>query len=119
MREEHLAELAIADVGKRRGENADDSRAVCRRGEHGGLRKEEIAEQDDGTGRKHAVERWTSAAQAGAIDGVVVNQRRRVEELDPGAGGDQGVSVISKGAAGKEQDQRSQPLATSADEIRG
>jgi hypothetical protein len=57
MSEEHLTELAVANIGKRRREDADDSRAIRGRREHGRLGKKEIAEEDDGTGWENAVER--------------------------------------------------------------
>jgi hypothetical protein len=57
MSEEHFTELAVANIGKRRREDADDSRTIRGRREHGRLGEKEIAEEDDGTGWENAVER--------------------------------------------------------------
>jgi hypothetical protein len=116
MGEEHFAELTVANIRKRRREYADDSRAICGRREYRRLGEEEIAEEDDGTGRENAVERRTPPPHIGSIDGVVVNQRSGMEKLDPRTSGYQVFLIIPVGATGKEQNQGSQPLPARTDQ---
>jgi hypothetical protein len=74
MGEEHLAELTVANIGKRRREYADNPRAIRGRREHRRLGEQEISQEDHGPRRKHAVERRTPSPQTCTIDGVVMNQ---------------------------------------------
>ena len=47
---EHLAQLTVADVAERRGEDGDDADAPGGGGQHRGLGEEVVADQDDGAG---------------------------------------------------------------------
>src|SRR5215208_1492887 len=103
MGDEHLAELPIANIGKCRCEYADDPRAIRRRRQHRRLREKEIAQKDHRTGWENAIERRTPPPHPRTIDGVVVNERSCMEQLNSCAGGYQPVSIIPIRAPGEEQ----------------
>jgi hypothetical protein len=115
---EHLAQLAVADLAESGGEDRDDAGVLGGGGEHRRAGEEEVAEEDDGARAEDGVEGWFATAEGGAVDRVVVHERGGVEQFDAGGGGDQRFEVIGVGAARQEEEERAQPLAAGANEIK-
>ena len=61
----------------------------------------------------------STAAQRGAVDHVIVQKRRRMDELDEGGGLDVGIALVLAGSGRKQHQKRTQPLAAPGDDVLG
>jgi hypothetical protein len=63
------------------------------------------------------IRRGPSAARIRAVDYIVMNQRRAVNQFDYGAQVHRGSAVIARVSGGEQQKRGTQALASSADQI--
>ncbi len=82
------------------------------------MSKKKIPKKNHCSRREHAVQRWAASAHAGAVDRVVVHQRRGVKQLDTRRSGYKVVSIIAVGASGEEQDEWPKSFSTRTHEIK-
>ena len=103
-----LERLAAGQPQRRVGERRDRLRVAGRRQLCEGAREEVVAGRLGRGGPELLPRGGAAAAELGAVDQVVVEQRRHVDELDGDAGGD--VRLLP-GRGREEDEQRPQPLA--------
>ena len=78
---------------------------------------EKVAHQDAGLVAPDAVGSIAVTAQLGAINDVVVEQRRGVDELDDGRCVEMPVARVAAGPRRQQDEQRAQPLAATTDDV--
>ena len=82
-------------------------------------REEQVAGRDRKLPPAPRPDRRHAAAQARAVEHVVVDERRAVDQLDRGGGGDQLAAAGRARATGEQDEQRAQPLAAGGDRVAG
>ena len=80
-------------------------------------RIDEVADQHAGGVAEHRVRGAPAAPQAGLVDDVVVQQRRRVDELDHRRQLEALASREAERAGEQQHEQRPHPLAAGADDV--
>ena len=83
-----------------------------------GAREQEVAHQDGSLVAEHGVGAGEAPAKQAFVDHVVVQQRRRVDELDAGGQVDVAVALVAAHAGRRQRQQRPQPLAAGGDDVR-
>ena len=111
---EQLLQLTVAKFAEGRSKNAYHPYIACSGREHGGLGKEEIADQYGATHGHHGVERRFPSPQRSAVDRIVMDQRGDMKEFDAGGRGDQFFEsvLIAITFARQKHEQRAQSFAT-------
>ena len=84
-----------------------------------GARVDEITDQHARLVAEHPVGGIAPAAQRGAVDDVIVQQRRGVDELDERRGLDVRLPLRLAGAGGEHDQHRAQALAAAGDDVLG
>ena len=114
-----LQHFALGDGVGGIGHDVHDAHAVERDHHLKGARIQKIADQDAGGVAEHLVGRLAAAAQRGAVDDVVVQQRGGVNELDDGRRLDVLFAAVSAGARGQQHQKGAQALAAGINDVGG
>jgi hypothetical protein len=119
LRVEHLHQLTVAKITERGCEDRDRAGIVGRGRQHRRLGEKVVADQDDGARAELGIERRFSPPQRRFVDGIVVDQRCGMKELDARGSRDDRLEVlsVSEAAGGEEQEEWAQPLAAGLDNI--
>ena len=113
-----LQHLALGDRVRRVREHVQDPHLLELDHHLERARVEEVADEHARLVAEHGVRRLLAAAQARAVDDVVVQQRRRMDELDDRRGRDVILAAPGAAGAGREQHgQRPQPFAAVVNDV--
>ena len=110
-------ELPLGHLERRVAEALDDLDLAVREGHLHRLGVDPVAQQHRQVVPPEVVERGLAAAQRGVVDDVVVDQRRRVDELDHRGVGDLLLALVPQEARGEQQQGRPHPLAAALGDV--
>jgi hypothetical protein len=114
-----LQHLALGDDVGRLGHDLHDPLRADGGHHLEGPRVHEIAHQDARRVAVDGVGGVPAAAALGAVDHIVMQQGRRMDELDEGRSVDMARPAVTAGPGGEQHDQRPQALAAAGDDVLG
>jgi hypothetical protein len=82
-------------------------------------RVQKIPNEHAGLVAEQCVGRFLAATQPGIVDDVVMEQRRRMNELHNGSCGDVGVALVARRLGRQQHRKRPEPLAAAMDDVMG
>ena len=114
---EQLQDLALGDAVGGVCQDAHHAHAADANHHLEGARVKEVPDQHAGCIAESSIRCRAAATQSGLIDNVIVQQSRRMDELDGGSQFMLGGAAVTKRTADQQQDRRPQPLASRADDV--
>ena len=110
-------DLAFGHAQRHVGKEAQNAQIALFQSDLHGFHVEEIAEEDSQLVSPSAIYAWPAAAQLGIVDDVVVDQRRRVDELDHRGVVHVALALVAEKVRPEQEERGPDSLAAALDEI--